>query len=502
MPHARRTQVESAQMGMMYYPKKHKRIQFRRIRAPLSRFAGIDADKTSTTLPCDWTACCYNFGFRNGRLVPGVGISELKIVSPIDGTARRIPTMPLCKERRTLFVAKNDDRSRNYTTLVVSDENGLETLAAGEGENWRHAVCDQRIRQATTYRHKDRDLLLMTGAFDGILIRDGDEIRAVADALRVCSLCVHEERVFAVAQGKRNALWYSSAFDPYNWNVSAQEGGYIEFDGTLGEVNVVKSLGDYLYIFCDYGIYRLSVYAEQSQFALKKIYSACDRIYAGSIVECKDAIAFATARGIYLFDGYDAAKFAFCAEDIPIEEGATIDGAYADERYYLSISDTRAQTCEYGALDREPGKYVLLAVDLPSRTMSMLRGVRLHSLQTMMTPCQSCAVGISDDTDSVVTLDDGGAYLGKTPVRLWKAKGIDFGQSAQVKIVRRIEYSTRSQYVLGIVADGQTHEFVLSPKRNEVSTAVRGREFDFYIRSDAADAEIAPPYLTVDIMER
>ena len=46
--------------------------------------------------------------------------------------------------------------------------------------------------------------------------------------------------------------------------MSLEEGGYIDFDGSLGNVNAVKSFDNYLYVFCDFGIYRLTAYADQT----------------------------------------------------------------------------------------------------------------------------------------------------------------------------------------------------------------------------------------------
>ena len=486
---------------MMYYNRAVRMPKPSRMRVSLSAFSGIDADKCVRTLPCDWTDTCYNFGFRNGKLVAGTGIAPLQPVDPVTRQPYPIPTMPPTKATRNLFVARNANASSGYTTLVVSDKNGLEILPATKGANWQHVSCPHPVKQAISYLHEDKDLLLMSGDFDGILIWDGDKVTEVASALRVLSLCVHEERVFAVVQDKRNEVWFSSAFDPYNWNVSAQEGGYIAFDGTLGSVRVVKSLGEYLYIFCDYGIYRLSVYADQSQFVLKKVYHSCDRIYAASIVDCKDTVAFASAQGVHLFDGYRVSRLAVRLGDIMPPASEDISGVYADECYYLSIADNRVGY-PYVSLDGAQGKYALLTVDLRTKQMSLARAGRLRSLQPMVTPLQSCAVGLSDDTESVVTLDQSGNCLGRPPARLWRVNNIDFGKNMQEKVIRNIEYSTTATYVFGVVADGVVREFVLPPNRHQVQIQIKARVFDFYIRSDASDVEIDAPVLTVDVLER
>ena len=54
------------------------------------------------------------------------------------------------------------------------------------------------------------------------------------------------------------------------------------------------------------------------------------------------------------------------------------------------------------------------------------------------------------------------------------------------------------KYLLGIVADGERHEYLFSPAIAKRLIGVAGREFEFDITCRAPSAVISPPLVTIE----
>ena len=312
-------------------------------------------------------------------------------------------------------------------------------------------------------------------------------------------MCVHYERIYAVVEGKRNSLRFSDDFDPYNWNVSLEEGGYINFDGSLGSVNTVKSFENYLYIFCDYGIYRLTAFADQTQFSMKKVYASGGKIFADSVKECGEYIAFASQDGIYLFDGYAVTKINVGVDGLFDGGFKDASACYAHGRYIMSFTDEKE--CDYGVFSQSRANNTVLILDIAEKSVEFMRGISLYDLKTVGAYGEGKVIGLSQDCVSPVQLDGSGLYFGAPYQKYWQSGEIDFDRPSIFKVVRAVEYSACCQYVLGIMANGERREFILSPTENRVNLYVKSDKFVFYIRSDNMREEIRPPILEIDFLQ-
>lgn len=119
------------------------------------------------------------------------------------------------------------------------------------------------------------------------------------------SMCVHAERIFATVSGEQNKVWFSADFNPENWKVSGDGAGYIDFDDEGGKVIKVVKFLNYVYIFRDFGVERLTAFGAQTDFSVSKIYTASARIYPDTIVPLGDSIVFLTEEGLKCLDGYN-----------------------------------------------------------------------------------------------------------------------------------------------------------------------------------------------------
>lgn len=475
---------------MMFYDKEYALPKPKRKTLLLSGFKGYDETKVRSDLPCDYVNCVYNFRFKNGMLVNPYGINELQYGEI------KIPVLPKIQGDKRLFLTKMTVEGEIKSTLVVSYQDGIEYICIGDKE-WKHIDCSDFFTSGVNYLYEDDDLLILSGE-KGIKVFKNGELCDVEYQGQIEALCVHNERIYAIVKGKRNSLWFSDNFDPFNWNVSIDEGGYINFDGTLGDVRAIKSFINYLYIFCDYGIYRLTAFADQSQFSMKKVYTSCGRIFAPSITECGEYIAFAGEDGVYLFDGYDVSRYSTQANDLLARGFDDVYACYAHNKYILSF--TNAVESNYGVFTRERDNNLLLIFDLADKSVNLMRGISFSRLTALNMSDYNSIIGLSEDSEGIAQLDDSGLYFGKALQKYWQSGEIDFDAPSKTKVLRSIEYTTPYQYILGILADGERHEFLLSPRENKQNLYIKSNSFVFYIRSDNNHEQIKSPKIQVDFL--
>ncbi|MDE6275281.1 MAG: hypothetical protein K2M75_01945 [Clostridia bacterium] len=475
----------------MFYDKDYALTKPDRKRIALSNFKGYDETKVSRNLPCDYVDCVYNYKFKYGRLVNPYGISALEFEGEV------IPPTPDGLGKSKLFITRAQKDGKLKSRLVLSHEGGLECFTAGDSQ-WTHIDGQGVFDVGVNYLFDGEDLLLLSGK-SGLKALSGNQLVDVKDGVKILDMCVHYERIYAVVEGIRNSLWFSDDFNPYNWNVSLDEGGYIDFDGSLGGVNAVKSFDNYLYVFCDFGIYRLTAYADQTQFAMKKVYASSERIFAKSITNCGAYIAFASQDGIYLFDGYDVSRYSVKTNDLLRGGFKDVSACYAHHKYILSF--TNDIDSDYEVISRQRSNNVVMLFDLTDKSVDFMRGISFFDVKTVGAYGEGKIIGLSEDSLSPVQLDDSGLYLGMPYQKYWQSGEIDFDRPAALKVVRGVEYSADSQYTLGIIANGERREFILSPQENRQSVYVKSDKFIFYIRSDNVDENIRPPILEVDFLK-
>ena len=85
-------------------------------------------------------------------------------------------------------------------------------------------------------------------------------------------MCLHYERLFAVVGGERNRLAFSANLEPTDWTEDLSSGGFIEMQDERGGLNRVISYNDYIYVFRDFGVARVSAYGDQTDFSVSQLF--------------------------------------------------------------------------------------------------------------------------------------------------------------------------------------------------------------------------------------
>lgn len=476
---------------MIRYDGKYALGKVVKRRVPLTDFGGYDPDDADRSLPKSMCDEAFNFAFDRGRLTDGVSFSPFRQTLD-DGSTQALPVPQTQFGEYELFAGKLKIDGKTRDVLFASESQRLSYLVLGdENATWQTKtdMSPGTFVSAVGYVFEDDDLMLFAGRGAGVYILSGSNGgQTVANALPIRDIRTYRERVFAVVDRERPCVWFSDAFDPYDWSVSLDAGGYIYTDGSAGKVLAIVPMSDFLFVVCEYGLYRLTAYSDQSSFTLKRISSDTGRIFAKSAVVCGDSLVFAAGDGVYGSDGYGVRKLTSRADKL-LADAKDVSAVFWRGKYLACFDDDKSAP--------GGGDGAMFALDLDSGNIDVSRGLDFASPTALRGEKDNRLLARSKEDGAVLAANDrGGVY--RKRFAYWHIGGIDLGLPCDKKRIVQIECRTSAPFTLGIVADGERHEYLFSPAIAKRLIGVAGREFEFDITCRAPSAVISPPLVTIE----
>ena len=401
----------------------------------------------------------YNFDVTSGALTDGYGLEVSPLFDGLKGTSA------------WRFTRYDYDAEEYKTCDMYCDADG--NVHYNYGDGWRElaGVKFTSPPAAVGYRLYGDDSVLMTSPTDKMCVWDGvGTARRVDDSPYITSMAMHYERMFATTTGESNAVYFSDDLDPTNWNDSdLTEGGYIRLLDERGRLLKVVDFLNYVYVFREYGISRLTAYAAQEDFSVVNLYVAGGRIYGGSVCACGDRVLLLASDGLHSFDGYSVTNKLKAVKFAPSPHASAV---FSDGKYYLAA-------CTGGGGEND----TLIVYDLASGTfaLSKLKIARLLSL--------SGEVFAVTADGRIGKVSKCGALFGDPLVKVWESGQLDFGTSAK-KTVREITVVSDGSAQLTVTADGETRTFEIGGGLTRLKPTLVGRSITFRLRSAEPNARI------------
>lgn len=443
----------------MYYHKNASHIKPKhRSRIVISTFEGINTTLAEELVPFKYSPKSYNYRMSGGILQHGLGLVKADFWDEC------------VSEPRALFEYRRYDKltgARDDRIIVVGMDGAVwqyKTATAVwqslEGVEVAGKAC------AENYRLNGTDVLLLSSEESGLYVIDDDRAEKVGFSPKITSMCLHYDRIYCTVGGEKNAVWFSDDYNPFNWNVSLDEAGYIEFNDDLGAVNKVISFLDRIYVFRDYGINRLTAYNDQTNFAVSKLYLSTGRIIADTVAVCGSGIIFQSDCAVYLFDGLEVRRIMTNLEGL-FEDGGAPVGLFDNGCYYLAAklnfgeteADINNSLIEYRIYDGDTN----IAYGFEVRQMSSINAGGLRLLLV----ADGCAA----------QLDNSGTLFGTPLSKLWTTPLTCLGLTDSIKILKDIIVNTRNDLIIEAELDGETHSYYIDgdTKYNKIKV---NKQFD------------------------
>ncbi len=453
-------------------------------------FKGIGPNTSAENIDPAYGTYAQNFVFENGCLTGNIGIDEARDLA----NDALIPDAPLPVDGLYYYKFSTKEGERDDRLIMKAINGEVYSLSLfAEGSEWKKVpnlkLLGKNV-QAVNYNFDGRDLLMLCSEDDPLFMIDDMTPLYSSSAPRFACFETHSERLFGGVNGARPKLWFSDDYDPFNWKVSAEEAGYITFDDNFGDILKVMSFLGYLYIFREYGIFRLTAYGKQSEFTLKRVFVDTDRIYKNSIAFSGGKIIFMAGGKLYDFDGYTVRRI---AKELPqINNSEDMSAAYLEGLYMLTfhMGDSRRPM---RVLRYEPSTDLFSYVT--GAEASYLLAVKAGGKERMY-------LGFRDESNAcrIGMFSTSGKILGTPTSKTYQYDESTLGTFRQ-KTVERVSVASEEPMTLTVVVDTKEYSFDVraSVFVQRFNVGAKGRKIGLILRSDKAVAYVAPITMEIEV---
>ena len=501
----------------MFYENSLKLKNKSTFKLSLSTFKnGINTEVEENSLPFKYAKVTYNYNFKKGALQTGHGFSDLYLpeTKEQDATLRKMRIYHEYEQLNRLWLFPFYNNLSNFRDhmLVLSQDNKVlnaRIIAINpyfEDIDYSEELTFTSIPNAVYYNINGEDVMLVSSATDGMYVFSPfTSTDLLPDAPRIISICRHYERVFAIEEGKRNKLVFSANLDPTNWNIDIDEAGYIEIIDDRGGLEKVVSFNDYVYIFKEYGISRLSAYGDQTEFSLSSLFVSSGKIYPNSVCVCGDRIMFLSRDGIYAFNGYTTTKLSLNIESLFEEKNDDCCSAYHNGKYYLGcrlkFDDGEVIGCE--SYSEGYVNNAMIEYDLKTGEINLTRGVDLKWLLSVEydNVNKLAALFNNEHKKRIGEMNDSGEIFGTPLKKVWTSSYSNLGYPDKIKKIEKFSILAKEDCKIKIKTDQESKTFEVSGKTSTTTfyPNLKGEMFQFSIETDGSNAHIACPEISIGI---
>ena len=471
---------------------------------------GLNTEIDENLLPIKYSINTFNFSFKNGALKDGLGIEKVGIsYNSEDREQKKLLELPENLDVLGVWVfnrfTKDDNKYNNYLMLYCSDGKLYANFLRSSTTKFV-PVSSLVLSSCPTilnYKLNGQDVIIIVNKEDGMYVWNSiDPPEHIENAPIINSMCLHYERLFVTTDGDKRTVWFSDDLDPTNWNVQLNEAGFIEINDERGVLNRVVSFNDYVYVFREFGISRITAFAEQSNFFVTQLYTSGGRIYPDSICICGDRILFLASDGLFVFNGSTATKISLNIDKL--FENTYNDkskAAYFNGCYYLAcrlnFNDGNIVGCE----DKDYDNNALIELDVKTGEYTIMRGVDIQSLTVIKE--------LSEHTILVCYKDSGIVKLGQisksgkvediSTKKVWQSPKTDFGLPLKDKVLREVILTSESDCEIVVHCDNDSCSFKVKGNKNPqiVKVLKKGRYFSLDFISNSIDTNISNPQVVI-----
>ncbi len=464
-------------------------------------FEGLANSVDESIAGFEYAVNCKNFAFEKGVINGKIGIDAAggHFNTNIYYDTHTYPTFAADKGIKKTFYFRRKDPDTgaldDRIVCVLSDGTVWNTkiFALDTWHQFENFII-QYGSDAVNYNYKSEDVLLVAAENVGMFVVRPDRVTYLDKAPKFTSVTVHNERVFGTLNEKKNQVWFSDDFDPDNWTISSTEAGYIDFADDLGNAIKVVSFLNFLFVFRDYGIMRLTAYGDQNDFIMKKVFTDTGRIYKDSIALCGDKIMFCAEDGVYAFDGYEAVKV---GKEFPkIVDKRTLCAGYLENKYYLACRLSQPEDLTNDSVIR---------FDTETKDISVLTDVKVAGfccLKSAKDDILLCCFS-DDNKNKLGMMSESGKVFETVTAKVYESPENTLG-SPYYKTIRGASVFTQYPITLKAILDGKEYKFNIAAKDTQQYIPIEkcGIRVKFKIEAQTAHAYVSPISVDVDVERR
>ena len=493
----------------MFYINKLKTKTIDYVDKKLQPFSvGQDSDTNQNILALSKARLIYNYLYQDGALRQGYGFKSLTLPTSINsGDSDRSINF----NQQTNFLGlwqynyySDTYSKKQYALVLYGEDKKLYWCKMFSTDNNIYTLYDKTFNSLPTvinYRLHGRDILIFCSPDDNMLVWDGDLIPyEITTAPTIRSMCLHNDRLFAITQDGTHTIRYSKNLDPTDWLVTgnAEDSGLIEISDQQGGMNKILSFLGYIFIFRDYAITKLAFYDEDGEYNISQLYFSGSKIFSDTVCVCGNKILLLSNDGLYSFDGVNTSKISLNIDSLFNKNNNNAYATFYNGKYYLACKlDYNDQDI---VLDENTDGYVnntLLVVDAKTYEYTLTRGVDILSMLAVEEEQISkllCLKRISN-AEKVSELTYDGCYYGTPLIKKWKSTISDLGFIDKAKIIKEIFIYTEYNCSIKLITNKTTKTFDVLAKEvpQRIRVNIKDKLIGFEIISNTEQVKIQPP---------
>ncbi len=472
---------------------------------------GINTVYDESILPNGYSRETYNFDYSDGALKDGLGISEPSVkYSRNDPTLTKILNIPVnfkvwgC----WLFPGWHETVDVYYPLVIIYCANGkfyyndLHSSQTNFVEIPNLVFYEKPI--VTNYNLNGVDTLLLVSKEDGMYKWSTvSGVEKVEGAPCINSMCVHYERLFVTTSDNERRVWFSDDLNPTNFNISADEGGFIDLMDNFGRSNKVVSFDGYVYVFRDYNIAKVSAFAEQENFSVTQLYVGNGRILKNTVSICGNKIMYLATDGLYSFNGVSVSKINLGISNIFDGNNESAVAGYCNGCYYLACRLCYDEDSTNAGLDFNENN-TLIKYDVFSGKFSLLKNCDVRDISVINDSREvTVFVVVNEGENSRLGMVDNSGSIWSTPTeKVWYLPKSDFDYPDRYKLIKEISLETRSDCVIKVMADNKEKSFVVKGKDgiSIIKPRMKGVKISIGIVSNTVNTKITNLQMRVGIL--
>lgn len=498
----------------MFYPNRKLRKSSKDAIVNFTNFQKcMNTDTDEAILPYKEAKLSYNFNVKNGALCTGYGVKELTLPKLTLPGERVIKTPGKDIKQLWKYRYYNQIDKRDDSQIVCMDSDGQLYYVLLQDNS---SACCPIFRQtpfkgiptAINYRLNSIDTLIFSSEEDGMWkYATNFGLTEVEDSPHIVSMCLHYERLFAVVGGERNRLAFSANLDPTNWKADLSNGGFIDLQDERGALQKVITFNDYVYVFRDYGVTKVSAYGDQTDFSVSQLFVSSVKLYGNTVTVCGNKIMLLTRDGIHSFDGYSTHKLNLGINELfKNVENDSACGVYYKNKFLLAcklnFNDDEKVGCE-----NYDGGYVnnaLIELDLVTNELSITRGVDISSMVVVDDPRFAKVVVClnGEHSKKFGELCEDGCVFGQPLTKKWVSPKSNMGYPTKIKHIKECLIKSKSPCTIVIKTEKETKNFEVLGK--EMSQRIKlnmiGEQIEVSFKSNTSEQTyISCPQISISI---
>ena len=501
----------------MFYANVVKgNIKFKKYNAlPFNNLINHKLD--AKTVPFGRCDNLYNFNTYTGALTDGIGISDIELVyeNYYDMKYKTVQ-LPSAKEITGCYFLKywHEPMNQYLYLLMIYCHDGkiLYNMVNSINSEWTEIDNLQFSSKPMALYSKVNgvDSLIFYTENDGMFVWNMQLSKPIKvdNPPKITSMCIHDNRLFATIKGDARSVIFSEELNPTNFNVSTEEGGYINMSDDFGKCNKVVSFDGYLYVFRDYNIARITEGRDRNEFVVTQLYVGNGKIYPNTVSVCGDKIMFLAADGVYKFDGTTAKKINFDFDDMIVGiDNHNAIGQYFDGNYYLACVIDFEDEVRFGCESLTAyHNNALIKINMSTDYIEVHRGCDISGLTLVNDGLNNCII-VTYTFDSMIStigiLKESGSLKSKMLKKFWKSEMHDFDLPNKLKFIKDITLITHSDITLNIYLDDKIKKYNVKGKSSAQSIKINERftRLGFGFESDTNGVYITIPQVKVGIYE-